>query len=767
MAAARLVSLLDRGLPVGLGGKVGGLRWLAQRGFPIPRTWVLVHPSRNRTEIAAALGGLDPVRRYAVRSSANVEDGGAVSYAGQFASILDVSGLERLVEAVVEVVASTGAEGVVAYRQHQQDGRPIEMAVIVQEMVEPVFSGVAFSKNPITGLSETIVEAVAGSGDRLMDDGVTPDRWVYRWGDFLERPATTSLEPATVRSIVAAVADIAAAHGSPVDLEWVYDGARLWWVQVRRITGLEGVNIYSRRISKEVMPGIIKPLVWSVNVPMVNQAWVELFREAIGDVDLAPEDLARSFGYRSYFNMTAIGEVFAALGMPRESLELLLGLPPGSEQPRFKPTATTMTKLPRMLAMAIRKARYGSEVQRTLPGLEAQYRAFAQKDVQELSDEALLADIEDLRRIGVRSAGVNIVTPLLANAYTGLLKRRLDSHGVDVTEVDLTAGIADVDAFDPNPHMDRLAARLQRLEETEREEIRRNGYDAVPAELRGEVDRFLSQFGHFSDSGNDFSVPAWREMPDTVVKMTAARAPSTRAKSSVGWQEAEARIPARHRPVARLLRRQAATFIRHREAVSSLYTFGYGLFRPYFLEIGRRLTERSLLSVPDDVMYLTVEEVQAALRAEPINISLPTVIDERKREIAAVEHLEMPEVIYGDDFIPRPSDVAAASAWRGTPTARGHHRGPVRVVNGIADFERVQTGDVLAIPYSDAGWTPLFAKAGAVVAESGGMLSHSSIVAREYGIPCIVSVPGAMRIPEGAIVTVDGYRGVVTLADAE
>ena len=85
------------------------------------------------------------------------------------------------------------------------------------------------------------------------------------------------------------------------------------------------------------------------------------------------------------------------------------------------------------------------------------------------------------------------------------------------------------------------------------------------------------------------------------------------------------------------------------------------------------------------------------------------------------------------------------------------------MVRGLADFEKVREGDVLAIPYSDVGWTPLFAKAGAVVAESGGLLSHSSIVAREYGIPCVVSVDGAMRMPEGEIVTVDGYRGVVVL----
>jgi len=122
----------------------------------------------------------------------------------------------------------------------------------------------------------------------------------------------------------------------------------------------------------------------------------------------------------------------------------------------------------------------------------------------------------------------------------------------------------------------------------------------------------------------------------------------------------------------------------------------------------------------------------------------------------------MPDVIYGDHFTPA---VAASPGGilQGVATSRGRYRGAIRVVNGLADFDKVQDGDVLAIPYSDVGWTPLFGRAGAVVAEAGGMLSHSSIVAREYGIPCVVSVPGATRLEDGSIVTVDGYQGVVVV----
>jgi len=83
------------------------------------------------------------------------------------------------------------------------------------------------------------------------------------------------------------------------------------------------------------------------------------------------------------------------------------------------------------------------------------------------------------------------------------------------------------------------------------------------------------------------------------------------------------------------------------------------------------------------------------------------------------------------------------------------------VVSGVEEAAKVERGDIVVIPYSDVGWTPMLARAGGIVAESGGLLSHSSIVAREFGIPCVVSVPGAMRIPDGSVVRVDGFTGGV------
>jgi hypothetical protein len=182
-----------------------------------------------------------------------------------------------------------------AYAAHTgQDGAAIQMSVILQEMVTPVISGVSFSKNPLTGLDEVIIEALPGRGVQLVQEGKTPERWVYKWGQWIAQPERSAIPASLMQQVAEQTAAIAGKYGAPVDLEWVFDGQALYWVQLRPITHLEQVNIYANRISREVFPGIIKPLVWTVNTPLVNTVWINLFREMIGPVDLKPEDLAKA-----------------------------------------------------------------------------------------------------------------------------------------------------------------------------------------------------------------------------------------------------------------------------------------------------------------------------------------------------------------------------------------------------------------------------------------------------------------------------------------
>ena len=105
---------------------------------------------------------------------------------------------------------------------------------------------------------------------------------------------------------------------------------------------------------------------------------------------------------------------------------------------------------------------------------------------------------------------------------------------------------------------------------------------------------------------------------------------------------------------------------------------------------------------------------------------------------------------------------------KGLGASKGVAKGVARVIVGLHEAERLQPGDILVCRTTAPPWTPLFTIAAAVVTDSGGLLSHSAICAREYGVPCVVATQDAtVRIPDGAMVTVDGTKGTVTIEDEQ
>jgi pyruvate,water dikinase len=640
---------------------------------------------------------------------------------------------------------------------------------------------VAFSRNPLTGLDEVVVEAVAldagrddhhdGAGDPAAR--AVTERWIHRWGTFTERPDAPRVAEAVIEEVVREAARQARVRGRPVELDWAHEGPTTTWHGVRPMTGLDGLRVYSNRIARDVLPGVIVPLVWSVNVPLVNAAWLDLLEELVGPLDVRPEDLARSFGHRAYFDMTTLGAVFEALGMPRDSLELLLGLPKGPEAPRFRPGAATLRHVPRIARQMRRTLRRGRWARAELRELETRHAVLAAVDPASLDEAGLLTRVDALLVLGRRAAYANIVVPLVMHGYDRALGLQLRAAGIDPVTADPAAGRADRAGGGPFAALDDLWVHVEALPPDARAVLATGRWAALEqrpdlAVLRREIEAALDRFGHISESANDFSRPTWREDRDAVVDLVLAHPERAAPVERLDLAAVEARVPAPRRPLLRLLWRRSGAFRVYRDAIGGAWTRCYGLFRGTFLALGERLVGRGVLDHPDDVFYLDLAELRAIVAGVPLAAGAPRALVARRRtEIAEAADLIVPEIVYGDAFVPVRRDEDVRATLAGIPTSRGSVRGPARVVRGTADFGRVGAGDVIVIPYSDVAWTPLFARAAGVVAESGGILSHSSIVAREYGIPCVVSVADACsRIPDGAEVVVDGIAGTV-LVEAE
>ena len=758
------------------GNKAQSLMRLLSLKIRVPKTWVLSWKAYERfmagdENIEHELS--DEIRRaltldgqFAVRSSANIEDSIDTSFAGQFNSVLNVQGVPGILAAVKAVWSQACSPGVMNYLSEKgfvcED---VKMGVVLQEMVNPVVSGVAFSKNPITGNNEIIVEAVRGSGEQLVQTGITPIRWVQKWGTFITEPSDAKdIDQVVIDAVIKETKRIVKKAGHAVDLEWVWDGKDLYFVQMREITTLD-VPVYSNRISKEFFPGLIKPLIWSINTPLVNSAWVDLLTEIIGENDIDPLDLAGIFYHRAYFNMGAMGDIFEVIGIPRESLELLQGLElEGPEKPSFKPSLKTIFLMPHVFGFLLGKRKFRKQAQAAIGDLDHKISAYSQIDLGVLSLQELQDSIDRLYPTIQRSAYFNITIPLTASLFDRSFRSAMKRNDVDPNNLDMYEDMPHMDALDPNVQLIKLARYIRTTDSQAIPYLEEFGEKAITESMLGTqileaLAGFMEKFGHFSDSGNDFSQPPWRENWNAVIQMIINTPVEEQAKNKESFKDQH--LPFYRRWLLKAIYKRARAYQYLRTYISSVYTYGYGLFRNFYLEIGRRFVAAGWLEEKEDIFFLRANEIKTIIAMGKPEMDLISETKSRAEDLEADRDQLVPELIYGDT--PVPLESVEGEKLKGIATSHGTYSGVARVLMGVEDIGKIHSGEVLVIPYSDVGWSPLFTKAGAVIAESGGILSHSSIIAREYHIPAVVSVSHACQLLDGKTVTVNGYTGEVVV----
>ena len=201
----------------------------------------------------------------------------------------------------------------------------------------------------------------------------------------------------------------------------------------------------------------------------------------------------------------------------------------------------------------------------------------------------------------------------------------------------------------------------------------------------------------------------------------------------------------------------------------------YPLLRQMLRELGRRFVEGGMIEQPDDVFWLNQDEVEQAVgrldRGEALDC-LSATIPQRKATWRAARRAAPPLMLPQIKFLgldigelkARKGGGRKGDTLKGVAASPGCVTGPARVLSGPEDFAQMRAGDVLVAAITTPAWTPLFARAAAIVTDVGGPLSHGSIVAREYGIPAVLGTGAATkRIRSGQVITVDGSAGMVTL----
>lgn len=785
-------------------------------------------PPAVRAAVLAAWRAVGSELPYAVRSSATAEDLPTASFAGQQDTYLNVVGEADLIERVRACWASLYTDRAILYRMRNRvPHRQVALSVVVQRLVRPDKSGILFTADPISGhRGHTSIDAGFGLGEALVSGLVDADLYVIEsasgrmvtktigdkalaieWVDGggtrtvdlpPEKRRMRVLGDAEVARLVALGQRIEAHYGRPQDIEWCFAGTELFVVQARPITSLypqpapktpgEGAKVYACFNHFQVMTDAVPPMgldVWRRMMPFGRAAGDEVpcpWAVPAGGrlyLDLAPI-LRRGPGRRALTKMLGFVDP-----LMRNGVVALVERPGFAEGVRFsrrRALGFVGPKLGNLLAgLAWRDpARWREAI---VAGVEA-WVVEQQTRLSRAEQPAQVVAAVSHTLAGAMVYLLERLVPLIACGLvsSGLLRRCMGpAHAADVEA--LARGLLGNVTTDMDLAVGDLAD-VARGEPAVVEALRAGVHDrAALAEVPGgaafvaALNAFLERYGARAPSEIDISRPRWRERPGSVIQavvgnLSHGEAGAHRAHHARLTAEADAageRLvaaagrgllgPLRRWWVRRLVRRQRVLAALREHPKFAIVRVFDGVRRA-LLRLGERLVREGRLDAAADVWLLDL----AAL-SDPGDLRA-RVADAR----AVFEHdrtLSPPRLMSEHGEIP-PSRLAVDApegVLVGSPASSGVVEGIVRVVRD-PHAETVHKGEILVAPFTDPGWTPLFINAAGLVMEVGGRMTHGSVVAREYGLPAVVGLPGATEaLRTGMRVRVDGERGWVEILD--
>jgi len=803
------------------GGKGASLARLIRHGFPVPPGFVITTVAlRDPLEAARRLvdgRGLEAARRHclewnmpgplgravlraareivpgpaAVRSSLVCEDSTSLSCAGLLDTVLNVEGEPALLDAVRRTLASAFGDRLWAYLARGGTDAPrasVCLAVVVQRMVEATASGVAFSIDPVTGRPGVVIEAVAGLGENLVRGRARPDRYlVGPRGDLQEAVAATHgaplLDEPLARQLAELVASIADAADSPQDVEWAYGGQGFLVLQARPITSLAGKPVYSRRMVSDMAPGLVKPLVWSAKYAPINRnVFAPIFESVTGPGTIDPASISTRLYSRVYVNVTAVGSILERIGLPRNFFDMLAREDRAARR-KIRPGARPIAALIRLARFVRRESGIDRRIQPFIESQHGQLEVFRGIDWNREPPQSLLAHFERLKGLHGRSQWHIVLVSLNMHVRNRILGRMIARRCPEIDPREVIKGYGRRSTLVAFDEIESLAAQARTLDRGLLERMAAEPSERIAAalgaseggrRLLGDFHAFMDRFGFLSASGSDFSEPPWLEAPQliwhTVARLAASGSASPPGDIESRREAVLAQVRARLGPLQRgIFDRLHASTVRYmecRERLSVLMTEETYLMRRCLLALGRRLEERRVLDGADDVFFLFDAELADVLRDPGEAAASRSRIAARKAEMAEHAAMDPPETICGGQHAgAEPPPDGTLEFLSGIGASAGVLQGRAHVVfDPGTDGGRFGPTDILVVPFTDIGWIPILAGVGGVVADTGGQLSHTSIIAREFGIPAIVSVHHATRrIADGQAITIDGTSGRVYL----
>jgi phosphohistidine swiveling domain-containing protein len=706
--------------------------------------------------------------------------------------------------------------------KHGFDHLKVDMCIVVQKMVFPSVSGVMFTYNSVKSSSdEIVIESTFGLGEGLVAGIVMPDIFIIDKHDLKikekniaekemmiipsrngtaqtqvskEKRSVPSLTDEKILELTGIGLKIEQHYKTPQDIEWCFSTDRYYILQSRPVTdigrrplalsrkeleGLEGE--WTKSPLDERVREPLTPFTWSIAQESIPSFFDAL--EAFGFHPSKDVELARLFYGRPYLNKTELEKIFQDL--PGVVDDFLLGGQIQIDRKKFK---FTFSMLPIFFRAILLVNQVHKNWDRELPRIQGEIDTLKGFRIKEASSEELLSQLDHVLSIAHSIATIHALSIIFCEALYQVLVMFVQRYfGVrdDNLCPKLVSGLEENKTLETNKKLWKLAMKAK-ASEFIRNEILSGNYSQIAKsfglsregkEFIAHFQEFLGLYGHRSPK-YDLIFPPWVDDPDLVLDLirtylTSDMSLDPESIERKGIAEKEkvtelvleslnTRILDRMFPLKRLvflkLLKLTQKYMMLRENQQFYIGQGYPIARRITLEIGSHLVEMEVIKDPQDVFFLTIDEVRGMILKREENKGLSMIIIERKKEYELLRKLEPPPLI----------TKHGAKSWPGKEILKGIGASPgmvsgrVRIISDIEEFGQFEEGEILVTPTTNPSWTPLFMMAKGVVTEVGGLLSHGAVVAREYGIPAVLGVKNASKIlKNGQKITLDGEKGII------
>lgn len=780
-----------------VGGKAKGLNQLMKFGFNVPNGFILIDACCDEDyEQAYEYFKSKNLGKVAVRSSATIEDGTNFSNAGQYETFLNVETKEEFIDAVKKCIESLNNFRSQVYAKTFLNGDNAnvinKMTVVVQQMVEAKCAGVLFTKDPMNP-NAVLIECVNGLGESLVSGTQTAEQYKVEDGKILEN-SNQILKEEDVQSLYQSALFAEKSFGVPMDMEWAMgeDGV-IRFVQARPITveADDGVNLnefdFAHDVTdktittcnvREMLSTAVTPLTMSTSCFGLDYGMRKMMAKnhSIKDVDdLPPFSCITPFYNNMFFNQSTNYIVsYRIAGTSKESSDVVICGRVLDEFPdKFSDPSPQIVRIARMayfLPYILSGKKAVNGMQKVLESVHFNYDDTIeglykqQEDNFDYLKEAWFCHYCSSYFSGAASM-------MATSALTKILK------DYNKTSFLLSGALTNIEGIESAKIVDMMKDLARCIVKNNPDAVKYNKQQlaeyvsGATGEVKECYDNFMKVNGHRGINESEMRVKCWGDdlvgfceaLKGSIISLDKEDIVKTK-----DWTDYLDEIMALVKPSKRkgiksqiLKAREGAWTREHTKSRCIQVTNG---FRKLYNTMAEKMVEQGIIPDKDLIFFFTKEEIGELIKGDKALVKKAM----KRRRLYPVQCSLRFNEVYSGKPIPIEETTIDKSDFQGTPASPGIVTGRARVIRSVEDANKLEEGEIMVVSLTDVGWTPYYCLASGLITEIGSCLSHGVVVAREYGLPTIVSVKDIMRsIKDGDVITMDGTKGTVTLVSKE